>query len=136
MDLQAFRGVDVADRDEIQVHLTSDYFPQVTLLVAECGGKPAGFAGVAGNSLEMLFVHADFRGRGIGKTLLTHVIEEHGVRAVDVNEDNAQAVRFYEIFGFEPVLRRRASPIRLCTLRSETLRRKVLQNSLDPAIFF
>lgn len=48
-------------------------------------------------------MHADFVGRGIGKALLTHAIEELGVRAVDVNEDNTQAVGFYERLGFVQV---------------------------------
>lgn len=33
----------------------------------------------------------------------THAIEELGVRAVDVNEDNTQAVGFYERLGFVQV---------------------------------
>jgi putative acetyltransferase len=47
----------------------------------------------------MLFVHPDHRGRGVGRTLAGHAIAA-GARTVDVNEQNAQAVGFYERLGF------------------------------------
>ncbi len=89
-----------ADRDAIEASLASDYFPQVRLTVAEVDGAVAGFAGTAGDDLAMLFVHADARGRGVGRTLLDHVVRELGVRTVDVNEQNEQAVGFYAHTGF------------------------------------
>ncbi len=90
-------------RDEIESRLASDYLPQVDLYVAELGGLPVGFAGVSGESLEMLFVDACRRGRAIGTALLSFVVAERGVRTVDVNEQNAQAVEFYRRRGFTPV---------------------------------
>ncbi|MBU2913723.1 acetyltransferase [Reichenbachiella agariperforans] len=60
-----------------------------------------GFSGVADGNLEMLFIHPDVRGNGIGKILLEYSIEEHKVTKVDVNEGNKQAVGFYEKFGFK-----------------------------------
>lgn len=48
----------------------------------------------------MLFVHADTRGRGVGRALLDHAVRELGVRTVDVNEQNEQAVGFYAHSGF------------------------------------
>lgn len=89
-------------RDEIESRLASDYLPQVDLLVADLGGVPVGFAGVSGESLEMLFVDAGQRGRGIGTALLSFVVER-GVTTVDVNEQNAQAVEFYRRRGFTVV---------------------------------
>ncbi|KXP08876.1 acetyltransferase [Tsukamurella tyrosinosolvens] len=89
-----------ADRDAIESRLASDYFPQVRLTVAEVDGAVAGFAGTAGDDLAMLFVHADARGRGVGRTLLDHAVRDLGVRTVDVNEQNAQAVGFYAHSGF------------------------------------
>lgn len=89
-----------ADRDEIESQLASDYLPQVDLHVADRGGLPVGFAGVSGDSLEMLFVDARQRGHGIGTVLLSFVVAECGVRTVDVNEQNAQAVGFYRRRGF------------------------------------
>ncbi len=92
-------------REEIESHLASDYFPQVALFVAVRGGVPVGFAGVAEGNLEMLFVDAAARGTGVGSALLSFVIAGHGVRTVDVNEQNAQAVGFYRSRGFRVTCR-------------------------------
>ena len=53
----------------------------------------------------MLFVHPDYRGKQVGKKLLTYSIEKMNVRKVDVNEQNDQAVGFYKRFGFETISR-------------------------------
>lgn len=89
-----------ADRDTIEKNLAGSYFPQVRLTVAELDGRPVGFAGTAEGDLVMLFVHADARGRGVGGALLAHTIADQGVRTVDVNEQNGQAVGFYARKGF------------------------------------
>ncbi len=60
-----------------------------------------GFMGVAGNSLEMLFIHPDHLGKGHGKMLLMHAIYQMGIHRVDVNEDNKNALRFYQKNGFQ-----------------------------------
>lgn len=59
------------------------------------------FLGVANGNLEMLFIHPDFRGRGIGKQLLNYSVDKMGVIKVDVNEQNEQAVGFYLHSGFK-----------------------------------
>ena len=91
------------DRDEIESQLPSEYFPAVTLVVAERDGQVVGFAGVLEGALEMLFVDAAHRGEGVGTALLTHAIRELGVSTVDVNEQNASAAGFYAHWGFEVV---------------------------------
>ena len=91
-----------ADRDAIEARLASDYFPHVDLFVAEDDGAIVGFAGTAGERLEMLFVDDVERGRGIGTSLLAYVVGL-GVTAVDVNEQNPQAVAFYRRRGFDVV---------------------------------
>ncbi|BDD02864.1 acetyltransferase [Aureibacter tunicatorum] len=60
-----------------------------------------GFLGVADQSIEMLFIHPDKRGKGVGSALLKYAIEELGACKVDSNEQNPQATGFYEKFGFE-----------------------------------
>ena len=67
--------------------------------------KIIGFLGVADQNLEMLFIHPDFRGKRIGRTLLQYSIEQLNVTKVDVNEQNKQAVGFYMHFGFEVITR-------------------------------
>lgn len=91
------------DRDEIEARLASDYFPAVTLSVAERDGRPVGFSGVLDGTLEMLFVDAAERGGGIGTALLDHAVRHLGVVRVDVNEQNPSAAGFYRSRGFEVV---------------------------------
>ncbi|MEL7148039.1 MAG: GNAT family N-acetyltransferase [Bacteroidota bacterium] len=62
-----------------------------------------GFSGTAAGNLEMLFIHPDYRGQKVGKTLLDYAIKEMSVTQVDVNEQNEQAVGFYQHNGFEVV---------------------------------
>ena len=82
------------------------YVPQMLkevpeLIVAEAeAGHPVAFMGVADRSLEMLFVAPEMRGRGIGKQLLQYGIESHAIETLTVNEQNPQAIGFYEHVGF------------------------------------
>lgn len=64
----------------------------------------AGFVGVAENAVDMLFLDPAYINKGIGGLLLRHAIEL-GARKVDVNEENIQAVGFYERYGFVIVSR-------------------------------
>jgi putative acetyltransferase len=64
-----------------------------------------GFMGVSGENLEMIFIDAPFIGKGIGKILLLHAIENLKIRKVDVNEQNEAALKFYEHFGFKIISR-------------------------------
>lgn len=61
---------------------------------------PFAFMGVADGRLEMLFVDPDHHGHGIGKQLLEHGIAHHNVRELTVNEQNPQAIGFYQHMGF------------------------------------
>lgn len=70
------------------------------LLVARRGGAPVGFAGTDGAFLEMLFVADDARGSGVGRLLLERATELLGVTELSVNEQNPQAIGFYEHMGF------------------------------------
>jgi putative acetyltransferase len=62
-----------------------------------------GFLGVAEQNLEMLFIDPEHRGKGVGKSLLDYAMENLNVTKVDVNEQNEQAVGFYEHCGFEVI---------------------------------
>ncbi|WP_299242562.1 GNAT family N-acetyltransferase [uncultured Aquimarina sp.] len=64
-----------------------------------------GFLGVAEQNLEMLFIHPEYRGKRIGKTLLQYSINELDITKVDVNDQNEQAVGFYEHSGFKTISR-------------------------------
>lgn len=86
-----------------------EYVPQVLagvqyLYVAENDeGVPLGFMGIQDRKLEMLFIDASQRGTGVGKQLLNLGFEKHQVNELAVNEQNPQAVGFYEHLGFEIV---------------------------------
>lgn len=64
-------------------------------------GNPVAFRGIEENKLEMLFITSDYRGKGIGKKMLSYGIENYGVTNLAVNEDNPQAKGFYEHMGFK-----------------------------------
>ncbi|MBS5282122.1 MAG: GNAT family N-acetyltransferase [Butyricicoccus pullicaecorum] len=74
----------------------------VPVLIAVQGtdGQPIGFAGVNGDKLEMLFLHPDHLGQGLGTRLLNFVCEVYDVREVCVNEQNPKARAFYTHAGF------------------------------------
>ena len=61
--------------------------------------------GVSEDSLEMIFLSPDMIGKGIGKMLLKHAIDDLKISRVDVNEQNKEAVEFYKHFGFKVISR-------------------------------
>lgn len=63
-------------------------------------GTPYAMLGVEGSNIEMLFVHADFRGKGAGRLLTEYAIQVLHADSVDVNEQNHLAVGFYQHLGF------------------------------------
>ena len=74
-------------------------------LWALCGddGAVIGFMGLSGASVEALFIEPGFMRRGGGRLCLEHARRLKGPLTVDVNEQNPDAVRFYEACGFEVV---------------------------------
>ncbi|RAI85797.1 GNAT family N-acetyltransferase [Algoriphagus yeomjeoni] len=82
--------------------ILKEYLKAVDLnCVRDDDGVILGFSGVAEGNLEMLFVHPDHAGKGIGKALLIHAIKSQLVSKVDVNEQNPKATQFYLKNGFE-----------------------------------
>jgi GNAT superfamily N-acetyltransferase len=88
------------------------------VLLAEDDGRPVGFAlffhnfstflGRPGIYLEDLFVLPETRGRGIGRTLLTHLARlavERGCGRLEwaVLDWNRDAIGFYERIGARPI---------------------------------
>ncbi len=76
---------------------------QTLVCVRDVEGQVVGFIGVDGVEVAMLFIHPDWRGQGIGRRLMEYAINTRGATAVDVNEQNEQAVGFYRRMGFEVV---------------------------------
>ena len=76
-------------------------FPAVAIYIFENDQNEIdGFLGVAEHKIEMLFIHPDKRGKGIGRLLTDYAINELKADKVDVNEQNDQAVGFYQRMGF------------------------------------
>jgi putative acetyltransferase len=66
-----------------------------------CSGERAiGFLGSSGSKVEALFLAPESLRLGGGRMLLDHVRRLKGALTVDVNEQNVEAVRFYEACGF------------------------------------
>jgi putative acetyltransferase len=85
--------------------LVQGVLPQMPVLtcVRDRQGQVTGFLGLEGEKVEMLFIDPQWRGQGVGRNLLEHAIQAHGANALDVNEQNPQAVNFYLKMGFEVV---------------------------------
>jgi putative acetyltransferase len=62
-----------------------------------------GFVGVSEEKIEMLFIHPDNRGQGIGRLLNKFAVEQLQTYKVDVNEQNEKAVSFYKKMGYKVV---------------------------------
>ncbi|MBD0257113.1 MAG: GNAT family N-acetyltransferase [Cytophagales bacterium] len=91
-----------ADIQKMKPLVRDEYLYLVTLFgLRGADGSLLGFIGVAGNKIEMLFIHPDARGKGIGKQLLGYAVDHLGTDEVDVNEQNGQAVGFYRHAGFQ-----------------------------------
>lgn len=65
------------------------------LTVAWDGETPAGFLGLAGHSLEMLFLSPAYLGRGEGSALFRRAMAQHYIAQITVNEQNSRALAFY-----------------------------------------
>lgn len=63
-------------------------------------GKPVAFMGIENKRLDMLFLSPEERGKGTGRQLIQYGIRNYGIQEATVNEQNPQAVGFYEHLGF------------------------------------
>ena len=92
---------------DAEVKQIRQYVPQALdgvqhLIVAEDeSGEPVAFMGTENGRLEMLFLSPTERGKGLGKRMLQYGVQNYDIREVTVNEQNPQAVGFYEHMGFK-----------------------------------
>ncbi|WP_455502147.1 GNAT family N-acetyltransferase [Gemmiger sp.] len=93
----------LSDAEILQI---KEYVPQALrgvahlIVAADDAGAAVGFMGIEDGRLEMLFLSPAARGQGLGRHLLEHGIAHYTVRELTVNEQNPQAVGFYEHMGF------------------------------------
>ncbi|WDD98832.1 GNAT family N-acetyltransferase [Thalassomonas actiniarum] len=91
-----------ADIEFLKPLILNDYLDAVTLrCIKDNSHTILGFLGIAGGNIEMLFVLPANRGQGVGKALTRYAIEELAATKVDVNEQNPQALAFYQKQGFK-----------------------------------
>ena len=84
--------------------LVPGYFPLVELyIIRNERGKIAAFMGLSDELIEMLFVHPEEQGKGLGKRLIQFALQETPIRKVDVNEQNTTALHFYQHLGFQVI---------------------------------
>ena len=94
---------DFLSEEDIQHYkklIKEQYLDAVDLYIVRKEGQILGFMGIADDNIEMLFIDPDFRGRGIGRLFVRYALVELGVNKVDVNEQNEQALAFYQKMGF------------------------------------
>ena len=80
--------------------ILNQYLDMVNLYCTKDEDTITGFVGLSDDMVQMLFIHPDARGKGHGSQLLNFAINQHGITKVDVNEQNQQALGFYQRFGF------------------------------------
>ncbi|WP_206244351.1 acetyltransferase [Novosphingobium terrae] len=82
--------------------LVCGFLPEVTLwLAVDADDRPLAFMLIDDGHMEALFVDPAHHGQGIGAMLVRHGLTLHPGMTTDVNEQNDQAVGFYERMGFK-----------------------------------
>ena len=91
-----------AEVNQIKSYVPQDLRDVEHLIVMETeNGETLGFMGIENQRLEMLFLSPAERGKGLGRQLLQYGMKNYGLQELTVNEQNPQAVGFYEHLGFE-----------------------------------
>jgi putative acetyltransferase len=89
------------DRRDIEGEVVV-FLPSAPLdLAVDETDRAVGFMLLNGSHMEALFVDPDFRGSGIGRALVEDAVKRYPDLSTDVNEQNLQAIGFYERLGFE-----------------------------------
>ncbi len=77
------------------------FLPEAPLWVAvNTEDQPIAFMLLTGEHMDALFVDPDVRGCGVGKLLIEHALSLTPKLTTNVNEQNEQAVGFYQKMGF------------------------------------
>lgn len=81
--------------------LVSGILPGASSWLAVDGDdRPIAFMLIEASHMEALFVDPAVRGTGFGAALVRHGVALHSRMTTDVNEQNGQAIGFYEWMGF------------------------------------
>ncbi|WLW63498.1 acetyltransferase [Achromobacter aegrifaciens] len=89
------------DRTAID-EMVCGFLPEAPLwLAVDANDYPLAFMFIENGHMQALFVDQAYRGTGIGAALVRHGLTLHPKMTTDVNEQNSQAVGFYEKLGFK-----------------------------------
>lgn len=92
---------------EKEIEKIKEYVPQALkkighlIIIVNEINNPVAFMGIENYKLEMLFVSAVQRGKGLGTKLIQYGIREYSINELAVNEQNPEAKGFYEHNGFQ-----------------------------------
>lgn len=89
------------DFEEIKALVKTIEFNRFDVYCIKQNNEVAGFIGVAEQKIEMLFFSPEYIGKGLGRKLTDFAFSVLKADRVDVNEQNAKAVKFYEKLGFK-----------------------------------
>lgn len=92
---------------EVIIPLARAELAQMTPIhcLRDAGGSVYAFMAVVDGKIETLFIAPTHRGMSAGRCLVEYAISALAADKVDVNEQNHQAVGFYEHMGFRTVAR-------------------------------
>lgn len=89
------------DFEEIKQLVQTFNFNDFEVYCLKQNDQIAGFIGLAERKIEMLFFSPEYIGKGLGRKLTDFAFSELKANKVDVNEQNKNAVKFYEKLGFK-----------------------------------
>jgi putative acetyltransferase len=93
--------LDPIDFREIKTLVQKINFNDFEVYCLKQNNQIAGFIGVAKRKIDMLFILPEYTGKGLGRKLTEFALSELNANKVDVNEQNENAVKFYEKLGFK-----------------------------------
>ena len=88
------------DRKEIDVEAQAYLLSAGLWVAVDPQDRPVAFMGLGVERLDSLFVHPQYRGKGVGRTLVSCAAILHPALDTEVNAQNEQALGFYRHLGF------------------------------------
>ncbi|WP_392563583.1 acetyltransferase [Orbus wheelerorum] len=89
------------DIEKLHQSLSDEWLDQVELWLLTNNNQIVGFIGLDDNHVEMLFIDDKQQGNGYGQQLINFVKQKYQQIYLDVNEQNPNALAFYQKQGFK-----------------------------------